>query len=380
MMKLKNLLSLYLLLSILLTLPGRTQPAVPHGQLAASMSANHDGRSHYLAGLRYLPEWEYTHVLGGGQGLTLALALNGSGSAFVSAGGKTSDRLRLDLYRLWLRYTGPRLEVRAGLQKISFGSALLLRPLMWFDRIDPRDPLHLTEGVYGLLARYYFPGNTNFWLWALYGNEATKGWELAATRQGRPEFGGRFQYLLGPGEAGLTLHFRQARPGDLFIKGGSGPVPERRVGLDGKWDIGPGVWFEAAVTERLRVDRPYHWQKMLCAGADYTFAVGNGLHLLGEYFVSDLSGKPTAGGRRSTFAAALADYPLSLLDTITGIVYLDTAGMNWYRFINWQRVYDRWSFYLIAFWNPRQAGLYASESDTRFFSGRGLQVMLVFNH
>ena len=75
----------------------------------------------------------------------------------------------IDPYRLWLRLSSSRFELRAGLQKISFGSATLIRPLMWFDRIDPRDPLQLTDGVYGLLARYYFLNNANLWIWGLYG-------------------------------------------------------------------------------------------------------------------------------------------------------------------------------------------------------------------
>ena len=32
---------------------------------------------------------------------------------------------RLALYRLWLRLSGDRFEIRAGLQKINFGSACL---------------------------------------------------------------------------------------------------------------------------------------------------------------------------------------------------------------------------------------------------------------
>jgi len=56
---------------------------------------------------------------------------------------------------MWIRLSTKQFELRAGLQKINFGSATLLRPLMWFDKIDPRDPLQLTDGVYALLARYY---------------------------------------------------------------------------------------------------------------------------------------------------------------------------------------------------------------------------------
>ena len=69
-----------------------------------------------------------------------------------------------------MRYSSDQFELRLGLQKINFGSASMLRPLMWFDQMDPRDPLHLTDGVWGLLARYYFLNNANIWLWGLYGN------------------------------------------------------------------------------------------------------------------------------------------------------------------------------------------------------------------
>lgn len=50
-------------------------------------------------------------------------------------------------------------ELRLGLQKINFGSAQLFRPLMWFDKMDPRDPLQMTDGVWGALYRYYFRNN-----------------------------------------------------------------------------------------------------------------------------------------------------------------------------------------------------------------------------
>ena len=48
----------------------------------------------------------------------------------------------------WLRLSTSRFEARVGLQKINFGSATLFRPLMWFDSLDPRDPLQITDGVY----------------------------------------------------------------------------------------------------------------------------------------------------------------------------------------------------------------------------------------
>ena len=86
----------------------------------------------------------------------------------------------------------------------------MLRPLMWFDKIDPRDPLQLTDGVWGLLARYYFLNNANIWLWGLYGNEKPKTWEIGKTNQHYPEFGGRFQSPVPKGEAAVSYHFRMA--------------------------------------------------------------------------------------------------------------------------------------------------------------------------
>ena len=53
------------------------------------------------------------------------------------------------------------------LPEISFGSASLSRPLMWFDRVDPLDPLQLTEGVWAVLGRAHLPGNITAWGWVL---------------------------------------------------------------------------------------------------------------------------------------------------------------------------------------------------------------------
>ena len=59
-------------------------------------------------------------------------------------------------YRLWTRYSSDQFELRLGLQKINFGSASMLRPLMWFDQMDPRDPLHLTDGVWASAGTLLF--------------------------------------------------------------------------------------------------------------------------------------------------------------------------------------------------------------------------------
>ena len=126
---------------------------------------------------------------------------------------------------------------------------------MWFDRIDPRDPLQLTDGVYATLARYYFLNNANVWFWFLYGNDEPKGWELLSTTKKQPEYGGRIQLPLYTGELGLSYHRRQVGPDSINFSGIAGnysKLEEDRIGLDGKWDIGPGVWFEEVLKHRQK--------------------------------------------------------------------------------------------------------------------------------
>lgn len=41
--------------------------------------------------------------------------------------------------------------------------------------------MQLTNGVYGILGRYYFANNANIWFWTLMGNEKTRGFEVILT-------------------------------------------------------------------------------------------------------------------------------------------------------------------------------------------------------
>jgi hypothetical protein len=284
-----------------------------------------------------------------------------------------------------LRLSSSRFEARLGLQKINFGSATVFRPLMWFDRIDPRDPLQLTDGVYGLLLRYYFKNNANAWLWALYGNDEAKGWEGQPTAERTPEFGGRFQTPLFTGEAAATFHFRS-------ISAGADPTRPRamesRLALDGKWDLGAGVWIEAAFvhqeTPALMVPAEgtaaLAWQRSLALGIDYTFTLGNGLYFLAEHFFSQEADSILGnGGGRTSFSALLARYPLGILDSLTTAVYYDWRHQQAYRFASWQRTYDHWQFHMMVFMNPRQAQIVQVHSGDNLFGGRGFQLMAVWN-
>jgi hypothetical protein len=349
------------------------------GLVSGWMVGNLQKSSKPQLGLRYIPE--FSLALHPSPSITLDSEL--SVNAFGTAVFEEIDSIRTDgdlkPYRLWLRFSSAQFEARIGLQKINFGSAALLRPLMWFDSLDPRDPLQLTDGVYGMLLRYYFVNNTNVWLWGLYGNEKTKGWETFPTKKNSLEYGGRLQIPLFTGEVAWTYHHRQAD-----IEFTSLPVttaaPEDRYGLDGKWDIGIGLWFEAALVHQRHEMIIFPWQRAVNAGLDYTFGVGNGLYVMGEHFNLAYTKNAFGSGNDIDISALLVRYPLGLLDEITGIFYYDWENEEFYRFISWQRTYDRWRFNVIGFWNPEVFLVYPATPGKNPFSGKGFQVMIIFNY
>jgi hypothetical protein len=344
-------------------------------QSSAWLALNDDTPSTPRVGLRFQPLLSLSLPLGGpwqiDSEISLAVSASGSAPAWHDPGVEGD----LQPYRLWLRLSTSRFEARLGLQKINFGSATVFRPLMWFDRVDPRDPLQLTDGVYGLLLRCYFKSNANAWLWGLYGNVDAKGWETRITAKRTPEFGGRFQAPLLAGEAGITFHCRRLDPGTATVR-----PTESRLALDGKWDVGVGLWVETSFVHQDDPAAALAWQRALAAGVDYTFALGNGLYLLAEQYFAQVAatalGRPDGG---TTLSALLARYPLSLLDSLNAFIYYDWRNRQAYSFASWQRTYDRWQFHLMAFWNPRQARIAGAPSAGSLFSGRGFQVQAVWS-
>ena len=225
-------------------------------------------------------------------------------------------------YRLWIRYSSDQFELRLGLQKINFGSASILRPLMWFDRMDPRDPLLLTDGVWALLARYYFLNNANVWLWSLYGNDNPTGWELVPSNKKIPEFGGRIQIPVPRGEAAFSYHHRTADNSEMIIfDQPNDKIPEDRFGFDAKWDLKTGLWIEGSWTRKQQDLGMLTNQEIFNAGIDYTFGLGNGLYLAYEHLLFSYDEKPFEFADKTSFSLLTASYPIGLFDKISVILY-----------------------------------------------------------
>lgn len=331
-------------------------------------------------GLRYIPELSFSHPAG-------KYAIEGEFSAnlwgsMIYAGDSLDFDWQLSPYRMWLKFSGDQFELRAGLQKINFGSAQMFRPLMWFDFIDPRDPLQLTDGVYGLLARYYFLNNANIWLWGLYGDDKVKGWELIPSKKNSIEYGGRVQLPMYTGEIAASYHHRTADPGlvlpDSISMGKQ--AAENRIALDAKVDLVLGLWTEISLTHQDLSYTDQKYKSMINVGADYTFNLGNGLNLMAEGFGYLQGEGPFANEEGLAFGLLSASYPINIIHNLSAMLFYDFTNQDFYRFINWSIAYDKWSFYVMGFWNPASYNLYNVDPRTSLYGGWGFQLMAVFNH
>ena len=377
--------TLYIIFILFLFALPETTPAQDSlnikGQVSAWLLYHSDSDLPVYAGARYIPQLNYSLPFRNDRMLDFEASVNINGSA----GFHPFDSLRyngqIKPYRLWARYSTKQFEIRAGLQKINFGSASLLRPLMWFDQVDPRDPLKLTDGVWGLLGRYYFLNNANIWLWGLFGNKDPRGWEPAATNISFPEAGGRIQLPVPRGEVAVTYHHRTAdtrNMGDLVTH--YSEVPENRFGFDMKLDLVVGFWIEGSWVNKGKDLGLFSNQEILNAGVDYTFGIGNGLYVIYEQLLAASDEKPFRFQNTSSFSLFSLSYPIGLVDNLSAIVYYDWKNNKSYNFVNWQKQFNNISLYLIGFWNPVIYNIPAQGSGQNLFAGKGVQIMFVLNH
>ena len=350
------------------------------GQLSLYGNYNPDSDLDVLLGGRYLPELNLKLPLKNGRAFDFQAAANIYGAYITYPFDSSWSDGNIKAYRAWSRYTTEQFELRVGLQKIDFGSAMILRPLQWFDEIDPRDPLKFTNGVYAALARYYFLNNANIWIWGLYGNENSRGFELLKSQENVPEFGGRIQYPIPRGEVAFTYHHRVGDASDYSFLGAEEEIPENRFGLDGKWDLIVGLWFEASYTQKTKNLGLLTHQSYSTLGTDYTFGLGNGLNVVVEHLISALDKEAFEFSYVTNTTAAILSYPLSMYDNIS-IINSYSWDMNAYSFfLNYEHQYKHFTGYIMAYYNPDvQQNLLENNVETTF-TGPGLRLMLVYNH
>jgi len=190
------------------------------------------------------------------------------------------------------------------------------------------------------------------------------------------------QFPVPKGEAAISYHHRTADLSKIInplnIRGAA-TFPEERLGIDGKWDLGVGLWGEYALIYSS-LDSSYFrpWSTFLTIGLDYTFGLGNGLYMATELFRLNNANKIFEPGVSKTFSLLTINYPMGT-NKIAGLIYYNWTDRSWYRFINLQRQSDNWTFYLFLFWNPDKIAIYNTGEQNNLFAGKGIQLMAVFN-
>jgi hypothetical protein len=343
-----------------------------------------DGKRDYGMQVRYIPQVTLLQKAGDYTFLDLEASLD----VLLRTGTEDeADTSGVDLYRLKLRFATPHSETRLGLQQLNFGPAYLLRPLRWFDMLDPRDPLGITDGVRALSFRYVTPRNASFWLWGLYGNDRVKGYETLATPDNEVEFGGRIQLPVSSGEMGLTFHRRTVTSptpagGDFAAV----PVPaaenfpEYRYAIDSRWDVEIGLWIEAAFTQQKSEFVPFEWQQMITLGGDYTLPVGNGPHILLEHMAVDTADRMLGWDRDAHVSGFMIGYPLGLMDRLSAIGFYSWEDEEYSQYLSWDRTWDLFTFHASGFRYPDGGGSFLPGGTGSYPGGYGAQVVLIFNH
>ena len=350
------------------------------GQLMGQSNFNISKNNTSFIGTRYLPVLNFNtksdSILS-----TFSIEISGNlNFSRLSIPNKEIEiQSSIDPYRIWLRYQINKWEFRAGLQKIDFGVAQLLRPIQWFNQIDPRDPLGLTNGVYGLLVRHYFKNNSNLWLWGLYGNKKQRGFDALPTIKNIPEYGGRFQTFVPKGEAAISYNYRKAgiiESNDLFVY----ETPEHRIGFDLKLDLGFGLWTETTYIHKLKNIGLLTNQFLLNLGIDYTFAIGNGLTFSKEYLYYKSTDNELKESIDRGISALNLSYPLNIFSSLNALVYHQWNNKTQTFLLNYQHQFNNLSGYFIVYYNPDVVQGIQQNEIFRSFAGPGIQLLLVYNH
>jgi hypothetical protein len=175
-----------------------------------------------------------------------------------------------ELFRGWIRYEKGNFKVRGGRQQILFGASTLFRPLGFFDTRIISGIIPLTRGVDGVRSTYFLSSTSS-----------VQGWAVPAQTGNRIITGLRGEANFGPIEAGLVAQYHPKT--DLpFLADFNLEMVQVGYHLKGEYVI--GFWNESRLDiqqdqpgEPLRFDTVF--------GVDYTFNIGQGLHVLLEYFL-----------------------------------------------------------------------------------------------
>ena len=327
--------------------------------------------------LRYIPEYSAKYEFDSTRKIDFESSFNFTASYFTDSGKVAFNP---SAYRLWVRYSTKQSELRLGLQKIDFGSATLLRPLQWFNRIDPRDPLRITNGVKALLGRYYFVNNANLWIWGLLNNTEVRGMDIFSTKRKYPEVGSRLQLPVPKGEIAFTYHHRTGILPENFPAQVNSSFAENRIGFDTKLDLIAGIWVEGTSIFRNADLGSLRNQTALTLGTDYTFGVGSGLNLMFEKMWVGFGEKFGKYQQNIHLNALVGTYPININNRISVYGIYSKKSEISSLVGNFEHQFNKITAYLMFFHNRSGSfSLLQNQMGTQF-NGNGFNILLIYNH
>lgn len=362
-----------------------------NGQAVTWMTSQFQHPAVFQPGFRFVPALTGKFDLKNNHVIDYEASLNINGHITFVDNQILDTTFQFKPYRIWLRNSNETYEYRIGLQKINFGSAKMFRPLMWFDAMDVRDPLQLTDGVNAALFKYFFENNANIWVWGMLANQKPKGFELFGTQKFFPEAGGLYEFPIGPGEMGVATHYRKLNlaknnlgKSNLFnVSDDQLPlisVHESRIGLFGKWDLEVGLWFETSISRFSKNTFIPAWTNMWNVGVDYTLGIGNGLGASLEYFRYHTGNQFFADGITVDVLGTMFSYPISINDQISAMMFMMPDNQSVFNYFSWNRTIENIVLYVIAYWNPEDANFLNFQSNSRnLYSGKGIQCMISYH-
>ncbi|MFQ5449626.1 MAG: hypothetical protein ACE5E9_03305 [Nitrospinaceae bacterium] len=210
----------------------------------------------------------------------------------------------IDFFRAWLRLNNDKVQLRGGRQKILFGSGAIFRPLGFFDTRDVTGVVPETRGVDSVRATYFFDETTSL-----------EGWLLPARRKDHLIAGLRWEGLLKGIESGIVIQYHPRTDLQELPDFGNEIV---QLGYHLKGEHNFAYWNESRLDiEQKNGNHPLRFDTVL--GMDYTFSVGEGLHVLVEYFLSTRQKKFTltdpSGDRTIHEFGFLLDEPVGIAIT-----------------------------------------------------------------
>tara|TARA_B100000959_G_C14940915_1_gene607767 strand:- start:698 stop:1723 length:1026 start_codon:yes stop_codon:yes gene_type:complete len=269
-------------------------------------------------------------------------------------------------YRYWARYKNNIIDLKIGLQKISFGSAFILRNLNWFDSIDFRNTTNQTIGQEALQLKYFSKTDYNFNLWVLPDNNEDI------------SYGSRVEFSNNFGNYGIVfykdnthynhsiINMPQIISNQNFLIDFLQLKENERFGIDYRYDGIFGLWLESTYIKSTNNLNLLNSINFATIGFDYTVNMYNGIYLMYElmsYKFEAIDNSVLDGN----ISSLMIQCPIGILYNLSFIRIFDNQIKDTYSLIRLITKYDYFTVNYSYSINPNEYG-------------NNFQVKLIYNY